>query len=90
MLWISILALIFAIVNVIFGIFPAIPQVPTSFSNAVSQFFDLVFSNSGLVAFFLPMQLVKIALPIVLVLINFKYIYHIIMWIIRKIPLSLD
>ena len=90
MIWISLLGLIFFIINVIFGIFPNIPPVPEEFSSAVSNFFDLIFSNSGFVGFFLPMNLVKIAIPIVIVLVNFKYVYHIIMWIVRKLPISTD
>ena len=84
------LTILLGLVNLIFSWLPSLPQVPQDFNNAVSNFFDLIFSNSGLVSFFLPMQLVKIALPIVLILINFKYIYHIAMWVIRKLPWSID
>ena len=84
------LTIVLGLINLIFSWLPALPQVPTEFSSAISNFFDLIFQNSGIVSFFLPMALVKIALPIVLVLVNFKYIYHISMWILRKLPWSVD
>ena len=85
-----IITIILGAFNLLFAWCPDIPQAPAEFSNVVNDFFDLIFSNSGLVSFFLPISLVKIVIPIVLVLINFKYIYYIFLWVIRKLPFSMD
>lgn len=88
MLFITLLSVVFAVINVIFGILPNIPSVPEEFSNIIKNFFDLIFQNSGLVGFFLPMDVVKIALPVALVIVNFKHIYNLIKWLIAKLPIS--
>ena len=90
MIWISFLSLVFFILNVVFGLLPNIPSVPESLITYVDQFLDLIFSNSGIVGFFLPMDVVKIALPLAIVIINFDYIYKMIMWIVRKLPQSIE
>lgn len=82
------LTIIGTLINLIFSILPNLPQVPDEFSSIIDNFFDLIFSNSGLVGFFLPMNVVKIALPIALIIINFKHIYNLLKWIIAKIPLN--
>lgn len=90
MFWISLISLVFAIINLLFGLLPNIPAMPDTLNSYINQFLDLIFNNSGLVGFFLPMNVVKISLPIVLVIVNFKYIYSLIMWIVRKLPQSIE
>ena len=84
------ITIVLGLINLLFAWVPALPSVPEQFRNSVSSFFDLLFSNSGLVPFFLPMDVVRIAIPIILILINFKYIYSIFMWLIKKLPWSID
>lgn len=90
MLWVSFLALVFAIINLIFGLLPNIPAMPDTLVSYINQFFDLIFQNSGLVGFFIPIDVVKIALPIALIIVNFKYIYSLLIWIIKKLPQSIE
>ncbi len=84
------LTIMLGIINLLFSWVPVLPDVPVAISNAITDFFDLLFSNSGLVSFFLPMNLVKIALPIAIILFNFKYIYKMVMWLIRKLPWAIQ
>lgn len=85
------LATITGLINVIFGILPDIPPIPVELSNVVNNFFDLLFDNAGLVSFFVPINVVKVALPIAIVIIEFEHIYSLILWVIKKIPmLSLE
>lgn len=85
------LASITGLINLVFGILPDIPPIPSELTSVVSNFFDLLFDNAGLVSFFLPMNVVKIALPIAIVIINFEHIYSLLLWVIKKIPaLSLE
>lgn len=79
-----------SLINFVFGLLPNIPSVPESLSSAINNFFDLIFNNSGLVGFFLPMDIVKIALPIAIIIVNFEYIYRFCIWIIKKIPISIE
>ena len=54
--------------------------------NSINNFLDLIFNNAGLVGLFLPLDLVKVILPLVLIVINFNYIYGLILWVLKKIP----
>ena len=90
MLWIVLFSLSTFVINLFLLILPSLPTVPTEFTSAVSNFFDLLFENTSFVGFFLPMNMVKIAIPIVIVLVNFKYVYKLVMWIVHKLPVSTD
>ena len=52
----------------------------------LDAFMNLIFDNLGLLGFFLDIGFIKIFLPLVLLVANAEHIYHLIMWIIRKIP----
>lgn len=75
------------LINLIFGILPDIPQIPSELSSMVDSFFDLIFANAGLVGFFVPLNVAKIALPIAIIIINFEHIYSLVMWVVKKIPM---
>lgn len=47
------------------------------------------FLNSGksLINMFLPWDIVRFGLPILIIVLNAEYIYHFVMWILRKIPM---
>ena len=87
----TLLASITGLINLIFGILPDIPPIPAELASLVDDFFDLIFDNAGLVGFFVPINVVKVALPIAIVIIEFEHIYSLILWVIKKIPmLSLE
>lgn len=77
---------IFSGLQGILSIIPQIPDFPEELTNAIDNFFNLLFSNSGLVGFFVPMNLILIALPLALAIINFERIYNFIIWIVKKLP----
>ena len=60
---------------------------PFPLSDQINSLLDLIFSNiSGLLGFFVHVTTLKIAVPALLILINFDHIYKLTMWILRKIP----
>ena len=63
-----------------------IPAFPEEFKSSINSFFDLIFNNLQFLGFFIRPTTLKIAIPLILFLVNFKYIYKLSMWIIRKIP----
>lgn len=73
------------LVELLFG-WINIPQMPTSLTDTISTFLDLIFNNLTLASFFISPFIIKIIIPIVLFLLNFKWIYHAIIWLIKKIP----
>lgn len=72
----------------IFGIIPDLPGFPSNLSNSINNFLDLFFSNLGLLNFFIPLSTIKIAIPLIIVIVNFDRIYHFVRWVIRKIPFA--
>lgn len=70
----------------IISILPQIPQIPTELSTVIEDYLSLLFANGGLVGFFLPMTVVKIALPVSIIIANFDRIYRAGLWVLRKIP----
>lgn len=63
-----------------------LPSIPDELINSLNSFFDLIFDNLSLIGFFVRPTTFRLFVPIALVLINFKHIYNIFMWILRKIP----
>ena len=77
---------IFLFITENLGLMPAIPNLPETLISAIDNFFSLLFENGGLVSFFVPMNVVKLAIPIAIVIVNFDKIYSLIIWILKKIP----
>lgn len=63
-----------------------IPNFPVELRNSLDTFLNLIFDNLGLLGFFIRPLTIKIAVPILIVVINFELIYKLIMWIVRKLP----
>lgn len=74
--------------NLLFFVFNWInlPSMPETFVNSVNSFLDLIFNNLTILGFFVRIETIKIAIPILIILINFDKIYKLTIWILRKIP----
>lgn len=75
---------------VIFGLLPNVPQFPETMMNSIETVFDTIFNNLDLLGLFVRIETIKVLVPLLIVAINFEHIYHFIMWIVKKIPLSID
>lgn len=64
-----------------------LPAVPETVSSGISQFLDLVFNNVTLLGFFIRPITFQIAIPLLIIIMNFEKLYHLTMWILRKIPM---
>lgn len=64
-----------------------IPNFPTELTNNIDAFLDLIFNNLTLLGFFVRPITLQIAIPILIVLLNFDNLYKLSMWILRKIPM---
>lgn len=64
-----------------------LPQVPVEITSSINQFLDLIFNNITLLGFFIRPLTFQIAIPVLLVIMNFEKLYHLTMWILRKIPM---
>ena len=71
----------------ILSLLPTLPQLPESILNGLNNFLDLIFNNVGLLGLFIPIQTIKIVVPLILVISNFDKIYKLVMWTLKKIPI---
>lgn len=78
--------------NVVFALFswldlPNMSDYGTGFQDAFNLITDMLESSKSLINLFLPWDIVRFGLPIVIVVMNFEHIYDFLMWVIRKIPM---
>lgn len=77
--------LLFILVQLLFG-WINIPAFPEELKENINAFLDLIFNNLDFLGFFIRPTTLKIVIPLIIFLFNFKYIYKLSMWIIKKIP----
>lgn len=77
--------LFFNIINKIVFVFN-IPQID-DIEEYTGKFFGLIENGLGLFFYFYDYKVIKIFITILIVMISFKLLYLVIMWILKKIPL---
>lgn len=85
----SILNLFASAIEVIFG-WINLPQFPETLVASVNQLEDLMFANVSLLSFFVRVSTVKLLVPLVIVIVNFDKVYRLTMFVIRKLPFSIE
>lgn len=73
--------LLFAIANFLVGLFPAFPSF-----NSLNISLDPLLYVLRLVNMFVSLRLIGTCLIIILIIYNIKFVWSILMWIVRKIP----
>lgn len=69
--------------------FITIPQVPEDVFSSVNSTIDTIISRGAeLIDLFIPYDIAKTLLLIVIVIELVIHVYHFIMWVIRKIPMA--
>lgn len=63
-----------------------LPQFPPEVSNTINGVFNFIFSNAGLLTFFIRIETLRVVIPVLLILLNFEHLYHFTIWILKKIP----
>lgn len=85
-----ILDLLLKVVNAILSFLDVLPSFPSSLVNGINTIFSYMTSAINMVNFILPFDNVKVAIPIAIAVINFENIYRMVMWIVRKLPVSTE
>lgn len=80
-----ILNLVKTLLNLVFG-WINLPPFPEGLTNSIDSFFSLIFDNLTILGFFIRPETLTIAVPVLIILLNFEQIYKLTMWILRKIP----
>lgn len=77
--------LLFILIDLLFG-WINIPAFPEELKNNINAFLDLLFDNLTLLGFFIRPITLKIIIPLIIFIFNFRWIYSLTFWIIKKIP----
>lgn len=78
--------------NMLFALFSWInlPDFPDELLISIDNFFDVMHGLTQFIGFFLPGKVIVGCSAIWLALFSFERSYPLILWIIRKIPISID
>lgn len=78
------------LVTSIFGILPNLPKIPETLDTILSIFQEYVAFASSFLVKILGLDFLQIVIPIIILLVNFNWIYHLAIWIIRKLPIGVQ
>lgn len=78
------------VLKIVLAVLPNLPQLPNSITTSISRVMSVIFDNVGLLGIFVRISTIKLLVPLVILVVNFEHIYHFIMWIIKKLPLSIN
>jgi len=83
----AILTVLLAIVMGVFGILPDVPPIPTAIADASQDVIDFVGQGTSLLAVIFTPALLSAAVVVILAMFFFSKVYHVTMWVLKKIPL---
>lgn len=82
----AILNLLKNLLFIVFG-WISLPAMPEGITSSINSFFDLIFNNLTLLGFFIRPITLQIAVPVLIIILNFDKVYKLTMWILKKIPM---
>lgn len=82
--------LVTGLLKTVFGLLPNVPTFPDSLLTSLDRVTGVIFDNLDLLGIFIRIDTIKILVPLVIVAYNFEHIYHFALWLIKKIPLSIN
>jgi len=80
---------IYTLIELLFG-WITLPNFPTQLTSSINSFFNVVFDNIGIIFLVVRPITIKIAIPILIAILNFDKVYKLTMYIERKLPLSIE
>ena len=75
-----------AFINLI-ELLPTLPNIPNQIMRDINGVINLIFDNVGLFGLFIPLNTIKLLVPIFITGWTFFHLYDLIMWVIEKIPM---
>lgn len=85
----TIINAIVRVLYTLFDLFPDIPNIP-NINAQIEEYFRITLGNTELLGVFIDIDTMKFIIPIFLVVYNFDHIYKFIMFIVKKLPFSID
>ena len=86
----AIVNLVTVLIKMLASPFSILPDTPESLVNAMDYFFDMVFSHLDFLGFFVNISTLKMVSVVAIAIWTLDHAYHFLMWILHKLPLSID
>lgn len=83
-----ILQALFGMVQIILWIFPDVPPMPEGIVSGTDYIIALIGQMIGVVSYILSPTILIFSLTTILIIINFESIYHLLQWVVRKLPIG--
>jgi len=81
-------AAIAVLITTVFGILPDLPPMPVGITNVLDVVPEMIHFASRFFSFFIGGTFLLILIPILVIFANFNWIYHLVLWIIKKLPIG--
>ncbi len=80
------------VLGMLMGLFSWIelPGLPEEMLTSISSYLELLDAGAAFIGFFLPAKVIGPFFVIFFIIFGIDHLYPVIMWIIRKIPLSIN
>lgn len=86
----AIIDLILGVIMGLFSLLPDLPNVGQEALQSIYEFFDVILSYLMLLGIFIRPSTINMIVPLLIIVINFEHIWEFIMFIIHKLPFSID
>lgn len=85
-------AILNALKSLIMGVFswvniPSMSDYGDGFDTAIAFINQILESSQSLINLFLPWDIVRFGVPVLLIVLNFEHLYSFVMWVLKKIPM---
>lgn len=81
-------AAVSVLIQTVFGILPDLPDMPVGITNALEIASDVVIFGTRFISYYVGGAFLSILIPILIIFANFNWIYHLVLWIIKKLPIG--
>lgn len=78
------------LIQTVFGVLPELPDMPTGITNALETATDFIIYGVRVISSMIGWEFMLIVMPILIILANFNWIYHLTIWILRKLPIGVN
>lgn len=81
-------AAISTLIQTVFGVLPSLPDMPAGITDALDNIPSIVRFGTRFLSYYIGGTYLLILIPLLIALANFNWIYHLAIWIIKKLPIG--
>lgn len=85
----GIMDLFMGLLKTLFG-WISLPPMPEIVTSSVDWLMEQIAGAKGLIGFFIDWDFVIVCMPIVIALLNFEHVYGALMFVLKKLPFSIE